>query len=258
MKIKLFTIPNLITLSNLLCGAGSIVASLVYEDLTMAFVLIMAAAVCDFFDGFAARILKQPSAIGVQLDSLADMVSFGTAPAAALYTLCGYSPSMIDISDRFTETLRFLPFVITAFSALRLAKFNIDETQHEDFCGLTTTANAIFCGSFAMMCFEKEFVVYQEWVIALSAIMAVLLVSPIRMFSFKMKSYGWKGNGVRWSFAAFALLSLLLLRIYAIPFVIVMYIVVSTVIWIVGKVKADDLTVATTADPTNTGTECTK
>lgn len=118
MKIKLFTIPNLITLSNLLCGAGSIVVSLVYEDLTMAFVLIMAAAVCDFFDGFAARVLKQPSEIGVQLDSLADMVSFGTAPAAAFYTLCGYFPSAVDDIwvGRLTEVMRFIPFIITAFS----------------------------------------------------------------------------------------------------------------------------------------------
>lgn len=247
MKIKLFTIPNLITLSNLLCGAGSIVVSLVYEDLTMAFVLIMAAAVCDFFDGFAARVLKQPSEIGVQLDSLADMVSFGTAPAAALYTLCGYFPSAVDDIwvGRLTEVMRFIPFIITAFSALRLAKFNIDETQHEEFSGLTTTANAIFCGSFAMMCFEGELVIWQEWIIALSIVMSALLVSPIRMFSFKMKSYGWKGNEVRWSFAIFAVLSLLLLRIYSIPFIIVTYIVVSTVIWIVKQMKVSNNTTTT-------------
>lgn len=244
MKIKLFTIPNLITLSNLLCGAGSIVASLVYKDLTMAFVLIMAAAVCDFFDGFAARVLKQPSEIGVQLDSLADMVSFGTAPAAALYTLCGYFPSAVDdvCAGRLTVVMRFIPFIITAFSALRLAKFNIDETQHEEFSGLTTTANAIFCGSFAMMCFDSEIVVRQEWIIALSIIMSALLISPIRMFSFKMKSYGWNGNEVRWSFAIFAILSLLLLRIYSIPFIIVTYIVVSTVIWIIKKTKISNNT----------------
>lgn len=250
MKIKLFTIPNLITLSNLLCGAGSIVVSLVYEDLTMAFVLIMAAAVCDFFDGFAARVLKQPSEIGVQLDSLADMVSFGTAPAAAFYTLCGYFPSAVDDIwvGRLTEVMRFIPFIITAFSALRLAKFNIDETQHEEFSGLTTTANAIFCGSFAMMCFEGELVVWQEWIIALSIVMSALLVSPIRMFSFKMKTYGWKGNEVRWSFAIFAVLSLLLLRIYSIPFIIVTYIVVSTVIWIVKQMKVSN----------NTTTGCSK
>lgn len=235
MKIKLFTIPNIITLSNLLCGAGSIVASLVYEDLTMAFVLIMAAAVCDFFDGFAARVLRQPSVIGVQLDSLADMVSFGTAPAAALYALCGYMPIMSDFGERYSEVVRFIPFIITAFSALRLAKFNIDETQHEEFCGLTTTANGIFCSSFAMLCVERDLCVLQEWIVVLSIIMAALLVSPIRMFSFKMKTYGWKGNRMRWLFAGFAVLSLLTLRIYAIPFIIVIYIVVSTLSWIFKK-----------------------
>lgn len=246
MKIKLFTIPNIITLSNLLCGAGSIVASLMYEDLTMAFVLIMAAAVCDFFDGFAARALKQWSEIGVQLDSLADMVSFGTAPAAALYTLCGYSPSAIDdlCGGLLTEITRFVPFIITAFSALRLAKFNIDETQHDEFCGLTTTANAIFCGSFAMMVFVNGLVIWQEWIIFIATIMSVLLISPIRMFSFKMKSYGWKGNEVRWLFAVFAVLAVSLLRTYSIPVVIVMYIVVSTVIWIVKKMKVSNNTPA--------------
>lgn len=259
MKIKLFTIPNIITLSNLLCGAGSIIASLVYEDLTMAFVLIMAAAVCDFFDGFTARALKQWSEIGVQLDSLADMVSFGTAPAAVLYALCGYSPSMIaDFHNGLlTEATRFLPFMITAFSALRLAKFNIDETQHEEFCGLTTTANAIFCGSFAMMIFVNGLVVWQEWVIAIAAVMSALLVSPIRMFSFKIKSYGWKGNEVRWPFVVFAVLAVVLLRTYSIPVIIVMYIVVSTVIWIVKKLKVSKNT-PMMGDCKNTPTGCSK
>ena len=84
MNIKLFTIPNCITLLNLLCGMGSIVASLVYGDLTLAFIFVGASAVCDFLDGFSARLLKQYSEVGVQLDSLADMVSFGVAPAVAM------------------------------------------------------------------------------------------------------------------------------------------------------------------------------
>ena len=89
MKIKLFSIPNCITLTNLLCGVGSIISSLVYNDLQMAFIFIIASAVADFCDGFAARLLKQYSALGVQLDSLADMVSFGVAPAIAMSVLCG-------------------------------------------------------------------------------------------------------------------------------------------------------------------------
>ena len=85
MKIKLFTIPNFITLANLLCGCGSILSSLVLGDFKLAFAFVVASAVCDFFDGFTARLLKQYSDIGVQLDSLADMVSFGVAPSAAMY-----------------------------------------------------------------------------------------------------------------------------------------------------------------------------
>ena len=234
MKIKLFTIPNLITLSNLLCGAGSIVASLVYEDLTMAFVLIMAAAVCDFFDGFAARVLKQPSEIGVQLDSLADMVSFGTAPAAAFYTLCGYFPSAVDDiwAGRLTETMRFIPFIITAFSALRLAKFNIDETQHTEFCGLPTPANALFFAALGWMNAETGFSL-GVWVLLLMPVMSWLLISPVRMFAFKFRSFSFKGNEIRYLFIALSVVLLVALGVRAVPVIILLYIVVSAVKWIV-------------------------
>ena len=92
MKIKLFTIPNCITLTNLLCGVGSIISSLVYNDLQLAFIFIIASAVADFFDGFAARLLKQYSALGVQLDSLADDVTFGLVPALVMFDM--YSGSV--------------------------------------------------------------------------------------------------------------------------------------------------------------------
>ena len=121
MKIKLFSIPNCITLCNLLCGIMSIVSALVYNDLQLAFVFVVASAVCDFFDGFTARLLKQYSAIGVQLDSLADMVSFGVAPAVAMSVLCGEMPSAFGLSDVWSEVLCYVPLVIAAFSALRLA-----------------------------------------------------------------------------------------------------------------------------------------
>ena len=236
MQIKLFTIPNTITLANLLCGTGSIVASLFYGDMTAAFVLIMAAAVFDFFDGFAARLLHRPSVLGVQLDSLADMVSFGTAPAAAFFVLYGHLASASGAAaEGIAGALRFVPFIMTAFSALRLARFNVDDTQHEEFRGLTTTANAIFCGSFAMMCAVNGLRFRPEWIALLSFVMAYLLVSPVRMFSFKMTSFGWQGNRVRWSFAAFAAVSLLLLRTYSVPFIIVMYIAVSTFLWLAGR-----------------------
>jgi phosphatidylserine synthase len=98
MKIKLFTIPNCITLINLLCGIGAIVSSLVYNDLQLAFIFIIASAVADFCDGLTARLLKQYSAIGVQLDSLADMVSFGAAPAVAMTVICQAMPSAFGVS----------------------------------------------------------------------------------------------------------------------------------------------------------------
>lgn len=237
MKIKLFTIPNFITLANLLCGCCSIVASLVWGDLTLAFVLILAAAVCDFLDGATARLLKAYSEIGVQLDSLADMVSFGVAPSVAMYALASQSVSVLALSEGVVAVLCFVPFVMAAFSALRLAKFNIDDTQHEEFCGLPTPANAILCSSLAMLAVRDGVTVAVEWIALVSVILAVLLVSPVRMFSFKFSSLAWRGNAVRYLFVGFALVAILLLRTYSIPLIIVTYIVVSTLLWIVRRTK---------------------
>ena len=237
MKIKLFTIPNFITLANLLCGCCSIVASLVWGDLTLAFVLILAAAVCDFLDGATARLLKAYSEIGVQLDSLADMVSFGVAPSVAMYALASQSVSALALSEGVVAVLCFVPFVMAAFSALRLAKFNIDDTQHEEFCGLPTPANAILCSSLAMLAVRDGVTVAVEWIALVSVSLAVLLVSPVRMFSFKFSSLAWRGNAVRYLFAGFALVAILLLRTYSIPLIIVTYIVVSTLLWIVRRAK---------------------
>lgn len=237
MKIKLFTIPNIITLANLLCGCCSIVASLVWGDLTLAFVLIMAAAVCDFLDGATARLLKAYSAIGVQLDSLADMVSFGTAPSVALYALASQGVSILGLSEMWVNVLCFVPFIMAAFSALRLAKFNIDDTQHEEFCGLPTPANAILCVSLAMLAERDGVTVAVEWVALVSVVLAMLLISPVRMFSFKFKSLALRQNLVRYLFAAYALIIIFVLGIYALPLIIVTYIVVSTLLWMFARTK---------------------
>ena len=237
MKIKLFTIPNIITLANLLCGCCSIVASLVWGDLTLAFVLIMAAAVCDFMDGATARLLKAYSAIGVQLDSLSDMVSFGTAPSVALYVLAGQGVSILGLGEMWVNVLCFVPFIMAAFSALRLAKFNIDDTQHEEFCGLPTPANAILCVSLAMLAARDGVTVAVEWVALVSVVLAMLLISPVRMFSFKFKSLALRENLVRYLFAAYALIVIFVLGIYALPLIIVTYIVVSTLLWMFVRTK---------------------
>lgn len=235
MKIRLFTIPNCITLLNLLFGMSSIVASLVYGNLQLAFALVCVSAVCDFLDGLSARLLKQYSEVGVQLDSLADMVSFGVAPAVAMSVLCGSMPSLFGLSDEVVGILCYIPFLIAALSALRLAKFNVDDTQREEFEGLPTPASAIFCLSLAALCERYGLVVGLEWLLLVSVMIAALLVSPIRMFSFKFHSWGFKGNELRFIFLILACLMITLLRLYSIPAIIVLYIVISTLRWVFKK-----------------------
>lgn len=235
MKIKLFTIPNCITLTNLLCGVGSIISSLVYNDLQLAFIFIIASAVADFFDGFAARLLKQYSALGVQLDSLADMVSFGVAPAIIMSVLCGQMPSAFDLNEVWSEVLCYIPLAVAALSALRLAKFNIDETQKEEFEGLPTPGAAILLGSLAMLCERHDLIIDLEWLALISVLVAAMLISPIRMFSFKFKSWRWSDNKLRYIFLLSCILAICLLRLYAIPAIIVLYMAVSTVRWMAQK-----------------------
>ena len=235
MKIKLFTVPNIITLCNLLCGCFSIVASLVVGDFTLALIFILASAVCDFFDGFTARLLKQYSDIGVQLDSLADMVSFGVAPSAVMYAFACQAPTLFELNDVVAHIIVYVPFIMAAFSALRLAKFNIDETQHETFEGLPTPANALFCASFVYAAISSGKAVEVEWIALISVVMAALLVSPIRMFSFKLKSFGWQQNKSLYIFLVLSLVALLTLGVYSVSVIIVLYIVISTIGWLFCK-----------------------
>ena len=237
MKVKLFTIPNCITLCNLLCGIGSIICSLVYNDLRLAFILVIASAVFDFCDGFAARLLKQYSAVGVQLDSLADMVSFGVAPAIAMSVICGQMPSAFELNDTWSEVLCYIPLIVALLSALRLAKFNVDESQKEEFEGLPTPASAILLLSLAALCEQYSLTIELEWLVLISVIVAMLLVSPIRMFSLKFHEWGLGNNDnrIRYAFLLTSCLLINILRLYAIPLIIVLYIVISAIRWIFQK-----------------------
>ncbi|MBR5885325.1 MAG: CDP-diacylglycerol--serine O-phosphatidyltransferase [Alistipes sp.] len=235
MKIKLFTVPNIITLCNLLCGCGSIVASLMFCNFRLALILIIASAVCDFFDGFTARLLRQYSDIGVQLDSLADMVSFGVAPSAMMYLFASQTFTIFTLPETIVNILVFVPFLMAAFSALRLAKFNIDDSQHDSFEGLPTPANAIFCASFVYAIVTDVRAVELEWIVLISVIMSALLVSPVRMFSFKLKNLSWNANKLQYIFLALSLVALLTLGLYSVPTIIVIYIVLSTISWLFCK-----------------------
>lgn len=230
MKIRLFTIPNILTLLNLLCGANAVLHALVFSDLTGAFWWIVAAAAFDFSDGFVARLLKKSSPIGVQLDSLADDISFGFAPAAVLYALYMRMPE-----TWLGNNLGFIVFVISAFAALRLAKFNIDDTQHTEFCGLPTPAATLLCASVGMLAEVRGWVVSREMIVLLAVVVALLMVLPIRMFALKFSGFGWRGNEVRYLFLAFCVVAIAVLRPCSIPVIIVLYILISTARWIFGR-----------------------
>ena len=232
MKIRLFTLPNMLTLANLCAGAAAVIFALQYHAYETAFWLIIAAAVCDFFDGFAARLLGQTSPLGVQLDSLADDISFGLAPAAVMYDLYIHSTSYYDLSADVMEPLRFVVLIIAAFSALRLAKFNIDTTQTTEFEGLPTPANALMLMSLATLVEQGEVAISQEHILLIAVAASLLLISPIRLFALKFKGFGLRGNMLRYGFLAVALLIIIFVPTYSVLAIIVLYIVLSTLRWL--------------------------
>lgn len=170
-------VPDALTCSNLLCGSISVFLA-TQGAFTWAFIFILAGAFFDFFDGLSARLLKAPSPIGIQLDSLADDITFGLAPSMMLF--CYLRPLL--------GWWASLALLMAAFSALRLAKFNVDERQHDSFIGLATPANAIFWGSFCCMPYAMIAYDWMAWaLIALSLLSCYLLNAEIPFFSFK----GW-------------------------------------------------------------------
>ena len=234
MKIRLFTVPNMLTLANLLAGSVAVIFTLVYHAYETAFWLIVAAAIFDFFDGFAARLLKQTSPLGVQLDSLADDVTFGLAPAIVMFDLYVHSSSYYNLNAEVMGWMKYVVLIIAAFSVLRLAKFNIDTTQSTEFEGLPTPANALMLMSLAVLAETGRVVLYQEHILLISIAASLLLISPIRMFALKFKSFGIKGNELRYGFIVAALLMIILMPAYALLAIIVLYIVISTLTWLIG------------------------
>ena len=232
-------IPNSITSINLLCGALGVIYSF-QGQLDIAFYLMLAGAACDFCDGFAARLLKAYSPMGKELDSLADLITFGFLPSIMLYKCMDiYHPG---------EWYCYLPLVIVIFSALRLAKFNIDERQSENFIGLATPACAMICGSFAYIAhFDINNIVgvftESTWMIpAGSAILSLLLVSEIPMFSMKFKKGA--ASDLKWmriTFIAVAVIALAVTLIlgqhfsHAVLFIFLAYILLNLIHGLAGK-----------------------
>ncbi len=238
-------IPNFLTLLNILSGCIATVFA-VLNQLEWAALFVFIGIFFDFFDGLAARALNVQSEIGVQLDSLADVITSGLVPGVVMFQLLNMSQSggwNLAFGHELTEsmawyggkinTISFLGFAITLASAYRLAKFNVDENQVSSFVGLPTPANALMILSLPLilMYHNNEFlsgIILNPWfLVGLTALSVYLLNSPIKLFALKFKNWSFKENGVRYLFLIGSLIMLLTLKFLAIPLIIVFYILAS-------------------------------
>jgi CDP-diacylglycerol--serine O-phosphatidyltransferase len=222
-------IPNTITCCNLISGCIATYFAFM-GDAKLALLFIVIGAVFDFFDGMVARLLHVSSPIGKELDSLADDITFGFAPSAIVFNyLCTFHIHW--------PAIPFLAFIMAAFSALRLAKFNLDERQALGFIGLPTPANALFWGSLI--------VGLQDWgdnsqlstlnsqlpyiILVGTFISCWLLIAEIPMFALKFKTWGWKGNEIKYIFILSCIPLLLFLGVSGLAAIIAWYIILSII-----------------------------
>jgi CDP-diacylglycerol---serine O-phosphatidyltransferase len=234
MSIK-NNIPNSITLLNLLSGILSIYFGTLGE-LQFSAAMIFVAAFFDFLDGLFARLLNAKSPIGAQLDSLADVVSFGVAPAFVLFHTINMVNEMN--GDSGLGYLAFFAFIVPLFSALRLAKFNIDENQTTSFVGLPTPAVGLLLASFPIMilvCLAEDKGLYYDLVTnayflaGVAIVSSLLMVSKLPMFALKFKSVSWAENQSRYIFIILSFFLLVLLKMAAIPIIVLLYLLLSIV-----------------------------
>ncbi len=221
-------IPNTITLANLSCGCIGIVAC-TKGDLVLASYMIWLAAIFDFFDGFTARLLKVSSPIGKELDSLADMVTFGVLPAFILFSL----------QDNLTSggILPFASFALALFSALRLAKFNIDTRQTNGFIGMPTPAAAFFVSGLVFWPASSSLIGSSASVLFISIALSLLLVAPIPMLALKFKDYSVKNNISRYLLVIVSIILLAILGKQSFPLIISFYLILSLLVAFMDKRK---------------------
>lgn len=219
-------IPNSLTCCNLICGCIATGCAF-YGQYHYAVLMIIIGAVFDFFDGMVARALKVSSDIGKELDSLADVVTFGVAPSTIIFYLfheVHYPEMLLPIKG----VLPYTAFLMAAFSALRLAKFNLDERQHQQFIGLPTPANALFWGSLVLG--EHAFLVSLKFnavfLFLFMLLFCMLLVCEVPMLALKFKNFSWADNKEKYVFLI-GCLPLLLLGTSALAAIIIWYVAVS-------------------------------
>jgi CDP-diacylglycerol--serine O-phosphatidyltransferase len=236
-------LPGFFTSLGLISGCISIVISVSYANLTLAGYFILIAAFFDFIDGWVARALDAVSDFGKQLDSLADVISFGVAPATILYRLMllshvNTSPDAgFDVMhpDPPEAVLMFSVFLVAVFSALRLAKFNLDSLQVKNFRGLPTPANALFIAGLGFAAETSRNIpavdiIFTRWfLLAVILLSCYLLVSNIGMFSLKFSSFGIRNNLMRYLFLLLAAVLIVLFGLPALAPVIVVYVIMSMI-----------------------------
>ncbi|WP_336837203.1 CDP-diacylglycerol--serine O-phosphatidyltransferase [Sphingobacterium siyangense] len=213
-------IPNLLTCLNLFSGCIAVLMAL-QGNIQVVTICVVASGIFDFFDGMVARLLHVKSPIGKELDSLADMVSFGFLPGTIMFTL---------LTKVFPDgsLLPYLGFIITVFSALRLAKFNLDERQTSDFIGLNTPMNTFYVLSLPYIADKYPQLVLNPIVLIVSILLtSYLLVSEIRLFSMKFSSMDWKTNKFRFIFLILTLILFVVGQFMALPIILVLYFLLS-------------------------------
>ena len=218
-------IPNLLTISNLICGCIALYFTFQGKLVFTAY-LISLAAVFDFMDGAVARLLNVSNPIGKELDSLADMVSFGLVPGSVVFHL---------LEEDALNQYSFMALLIPIFSAYRLAKFNVDENQNENFIGLPTPANCLVFVSIPLITtFNSESIIaylveIPEILLIITVLMSLALVSKINMFSLKFKNFKLQDNKFRFFLITMSIILLTWLEFSAIPIIILLYILMSMV-----------------------------
>ncbi len=220
-------IPNTITCCNLI--SGCVATAFAFEgNARMALLMIIVGAIFDFFDGMSARLLHVSSPIGKELDSLADDVTFGVAPATMVFTLL-YQVSIPEALDGVRSLLPYLAFLIAAFSAIRLAKFNLDERQTTSFIGLPTPANALFWGSLIVGGGNRlaHLPYALPVVLCLIVLSCWLLVAEIPLFALKFKQWGWHGNEIKYIFLLTCIPILAFMGVSGIAVIIAWYVLLS-------------------------------
>ena len=223
-------IPNTITCCNLISGCIAI-AYAFSGKIEISFTWIIIGAVFDFFDGMSARLLKVSSPIGKELDSLADIVTFGVAPSTILFSKLGIMsyPSLL---ESLRGILPFIAYIMAAFSALRLAKFNLDERQTLGFIGLPTPANALFWGSLLIGLGKR---IDSSPLMCIFIIVGIfispwLMVSEIPMFALKFKEWGWKKNQIKYIFLLTCIPLIAIFGITGFAIIVAWYVIISYII----------------------------